>query len=344
MNHQFVKFIENMPKIELHVHLEGSLTPKTLMKLAEKNNVKLPVAHINDIKQWYKFTNFNNFMSIYLKISECIKTPEDIEMITKDFLRNQKKQNIIYTEITYTPYTHYMQKGISFKDQIEALCKAKIWAEKHLNIFSNFIFVISRGVTTEEGIVTAEWLKNNQNQVAALGLGGPEKEFPPIRHKPSFDIAKKYNIPAVVHAGETAGAESIWSALKDLNSIRIGHGVLCWEDCRLVDYLKNNKIILEVCPSSNICLGVFKDLRNHILPKLVNKGLKITINSDDPPMFNTTLTEEYKRIAEAFGFDENNFYDFNLTALNGAILEKSRKESLSLRFNADWDKCLLLLN
>ncbi|HJO94451.1 MAG TPA: adenosine deaminase [Victivallales bacterium] len=344
MNNKLNKFIEYMPKIELHVHLEGSLTPVTLIKLAEKNSVQLPVKQINEIEEWYKFTDFNHFMSIYLKMSECIKTPEDIEMIAKDFLINQKKQNIIYTEITYTPYTHYTQKGISFDKQIEALNKAKLWGEKHLNIFCNFIFVISRGVTTEEGIITAEWIKDHPGQIAALGLGGPEKEFPPIRHKPSFDITSRCNIPAVVHAGETAGTKSIWGALNELNSIRIGHGVLCWDDPELVKYLKTNKIILEVCPSSNICLGVFRNLESHILPKLVERGLKITINSDDPPMFDTTLTNEYKLIAEAFEFDENNFYDFNLTALNGSFIKNRKKRELSARFETEWKNCLELLS
>jgi len=336
-NNSISKFIEQMPKIELHVHLEGSVRPEILIKLAEKNGIELPYTDPEKLKEWYAFTNFDHFLKIYFKISECIKTAEDIELVAKEFLLGQKEQNIIYTEITFTPYTHYIQKGITFAEQLSALERARAWGEEQLGVYCNFIFDISRNVTAEEGLITAKWLvENNPPSVVALGLGGPELGFPPERHKKAFDLVRGSRLVAIPHAGETAGAESIWGAINNLNAIRIGHGVRAVEDPELIDYLRNSAIVLEVCPSSNVCLGVFDNIEKHSLPELVEAGIKVTINSDDPPMFNTSLIEEYKLINKVFGFGIKDFYKFNKTALAASQVNEEIREKVKRIFEEGW--------
>lgn len=332
------KKLEQIPKIELHVHLEGSVQPDTLLMLAEKNKVPMPANSLEEIKSWYRYEDFNSFIQVYLKICECISSAEDIEFIAREFLKNQKEQNIIYTEITYTPYTHYIQYNIPIADQIAALGNARKWAEEKLDISCNFIFDISRNVSPKEGLVTAKWLMDNEADFRiALGLGGPEKDFPPEIHREAFRLIKDAGIPSLPHAGETAGPESVWGAIKHLNADRIGHGVRSIEDPGLIDYIVENDITLEVCPSSNICLGVYENINDHPLPLLVERGVKVTINSDDPPMFNTSLVNEYKTITEIFNYKLDDLYQFNMNAIDSSIPDKGEKESLFVKYNRLWN-------
>jgi len=221
--------IKKMPKIELHIHLEGAVNPETLLKLARKNNITLPATSLSEIRDWYVFTNFDKFIDVYLKISECIQTAGDLELITREFLKNQKEQNIIYTELTFTPYTHYIQKGISFRDQLAALERARTWGLSELGIDCRFIMDINRSEGSEKGVVTAEWLLENQeSSIVALGLGGKEEGFPPERHQLAFDKIKDSRYHSAPHAGEMDGPVSVRGSLDMLRAERIGHGGRSW--------------------------------------------------------------------------------------------------------------------
>jgi len=331
------KLIENMPKIELHVHLEGSVRTEILLSLAAKNNILLPASTVEELNEWYLFKDFNHFIEVYFKISECICSVDDIEMITREFLRGQAQQNIIYSEITYTAYTHYLQKSISFADQIGALERAKNWGEKELAISCNFILDIARNVTAQVGLQNVRWIKEvNSDAVVGLGLGGPEAGYPPELHEAAFKEIAGTKLKPVPHAGETVGPESVWGAIKYLHAFRIGHGIRSIEDPALIRYLRDNKIVLEICPTSNICLGIYPGLEMHPLPLLVDEDLLVTINSDDPPMFNTSLTMEYKKIARQFNFTGTDFYRFNKTALENSLMNQTDYEFISNKFEKEW--------
>ncbi|MCB9450995.1 MAG: adenosine deaminase [Anaerolineaceae bacterium] len=331
------EFIKAMPKVELHVHLEGATQPETLLKLARKHHVMLPADTVDGLREWFAFRDFSHFIEVYIKISECMRTPEDIELLTREFLQGQAAQNILHSEVTYTPYTHYKFKGLAFEDQLAAINRARAWAEAELGVTMGLIIDISRNVTPEEGLVTAEWaIKHRDNGVIALGLGGPENGHPPEKHAEAFQRAHDAGVTCILHAGELAGAESIRGALTVGHSVRIGHGVRCLEDPALVAELREIQIPLEVCPTSNVCLRVVPSLAEHPLPRLVEAGLYVTINSDDPPMFNTTLTDEYLQAAAHFGFDVDRMEKFALDALWAARLPEYRKASLSTRFRAEF--------
>lgn len=331
------ELLEKMPKIELHVHLEGSVEPSTLLELARKNSVKLPANSLKEISRWYEFSDFNSFIDVYMKISECLKNAGDIEFIARELLSRQKKQNVLYSEIIFTPYNHFMQKGLAFHEQVVALENAKAWGRKTLDIDCNFIMDISREVDAETGAITARWIMEEDSQaIVALGLGGPEIGFPPERHAKAFDMIRGTRIHAYPHAGETVGPESVWGAIERLGARRIGHGVRSWEDGKLIEYLKRNKITIDVCPTSNICLKVYPDIGSHVLPKLVEAGVRVTINSDDPPMFNTTLVKEYEKVNREFGFSEKDFNRFNKTAIESSFLEPEGKSALDSKYDAAW--------
>ena len=337
-------FIRRMPKVELHVHLEGSIQPETLLKLAERNQVKLPATTVEGLRQWYTFTNFAHFIEIYLTISSCICSAEDIELIAREFLRGQAAQNIVHSEVTFTAYTHFsLNRQISFVDQLAALSRARVWAAEEFGISVGWVLDISRNVRpVEHGLTVADWAISGINDgVVALGLGGPEAGNPPELFQAAFEKALAGGLASIPHAGEVAGAESVWGALKTLKAQRIGHGVRCLEDTTLVAELRERQIPLEVCPTSNVCLGVAAPIAEHPLPRLLDAGLYVTINSDDPPMFNTTLTDEYLKIADAFGFGVESIEQLVLNAVRASLLpepariemeERFRREFAALRF------------
>lgn len=325
--------ILEMPKAELHVHLEGAIQPSTLLKLAKQHKIDLPANTVEGLQTWYKFKDFPHFVEIYLTISSCLKSLEDIELITREFLIGQAKQNIRYSEVTYTAYTHYKSRNLAFEDQLIAINRARDWAKKEYGIAMSLIIDIPRSIDPKEGLLVADWVIDAKNDgVVALGLGGPEVGYPPEIHKSAFEKILNAGITSIPHAGETVGAESIWGALKDLGASRIGHGVRCLEDPKLVDYLRQHQIALEVCPTSNVCLQVAPSLAQHPLPKLLEAGLYVTINSDDPPMFNTTLTNEFLKIAETFNYDFEQIRKFVLNSVKASLLPETDKINLLSEF------------
>jgi aminodeoxyfutalosine deaminase len=321
-------FIHRMPKVELHVHLEGSIQPATLLLLAERNQVSLPAHTIKELYEWYQFTDFAHFVEIYFAICNCIRTADDMELITREFLKNRAEQNILYSEVIFTPFTHV--NHISFDNQLAAINQARKQAKEDLGITINLAPDIDRMMRpVEASFPIADWaVKNKENGIVALGLGGPEIGNPPEVFAPTFQRILETGLPSVPHAGETEGPRSIWGALNSLNAVRIGHGVRCLEDPNLVDFLREKQVPLDVCPSSNVCLGVVPSLSEHPLPKLLEEGLFVTINSDDPSMFNTTLTDEYLRINETFGFDAPQMKKFVFNAVNACLLSVTDKEIL----------------
>lgn len=333
-------FIRRMPKVELHVHLEGSIQPETLLELARRNQVELPAQTVEGLRDWYRFRDFAHFIEVYIAISRCICTPDDLELIAREFLRGQAAQNIRYSEVTFTPYTHYaFNRHIEFADQLAAISRARAWAERELGVTMGLVTDIARNVQpVAHGLLVADWAISGKDQgIVAFGLGGPEVGYPPELFAEAFARARAAGLPGVPHAGETVGPESMWGAIDSLQAVRLGHGVRCLEDAKLVDTLRERQIPLEVCPTSNICLGVFPSLELHPLPRLLEAGLDVTINSDDPPMFNTTLTDEYLKIASAFGFDRQTIVQLVMNGVRATLLPAERRTEMERQFQTELD-------
>lgn len=331
-------YIRAMPKVELHVHLEGAIRPETLLMLAQRNHITLPYETVNGLREWYTFRDFPHFVEIYVAISRCLKTPADLELIAREFLAGQAAQNIKHSEVTYTAYTIYQICGITFDEQFKAIERAREWGERELGVTMNLIVDIAREVKPEIGMVTAEQVIQNYGKrgVSALGLGGYEVGHPPEKFRAAFERANAAGVPCILHAGETGGPESIWSAIRTADTKRIGHGVRSIQDNALIDYLRKHQIPLEVCPTSNICLDVYPDMAEHPIQKLIDAGLYVTLNSDDPPMFNTTLTDEYLKCAEVFAWDAAQCERLSLNALRASLLPQSRKEIMEQKFKNEF--------
>ena len=330
------QFIHLMPKVELHVHLEGSIRPATLLALAERNGVALPADSVEGLEAWYHFTDFAHFIDVYFAICNCLRTAQDFELITAEFLRSQEEQNIRYSEVIFTPYTHH--EHVSFDEQLAAINRARAWAAEELEVSMALAPDISRNVRpVDHSLQVAQWaVDNRDNGIIALGLGGPEIDNPPDLFAEAFDLAYKAGLPSLPHAGETEGPANIWGALNALHAGRIGHGVRCLEDPALVQELRERQVPLDVSPSSNVCLGVAPSLEAHPLPRLLEEGLFVTINSDDPPMFNTTLTEEYLRIYETFNFDLAQIKTLVLNGVHTSLLPRAERSKLLAEFLAEF--------
>jgi len=323
------EFIQRTPKVELHVHLEGAMRAETLQKLSRKNHIDLPVQNLEEIRRWTVFSGFPDFNEKYILISRSIQQEEDIFLIAREFLEDQAVQNIRYSEVTYTAYTHVKQAGIPIANQIDVLNEASRWGRQKLGTYMRFIIDIARETSPEEGVLVAEAAVRNMDKgVIALGLGGNEVGNPPKKFTKAFAVAHEANLPCILHAGETGGPESIWDALETGRSLRIGHGIRCLEDPSLVKELYQRQIPLEVCPTSNVCLGIVVDLENHPLPDLIRQGLYVTINSDDPALFSTCLNEEYRKIMGCFGFSKREIQQLIKNGIQASFLSTKEKKGL----------------
>ena len=331
-----VSFIREMPKVELHVHLEGSTRPETFLKLAKRHAIQLPADDLAGLRQWFQFTDFGHFIAVYLKIAESLKTPEDIQLITSEFLEGQALQNVRYCEVIYSPYNQYLVNEIPFDEQMDALNRGRAQAKEMYGIECRFVFDISRETTPAEGVIVAEWAISAMDKgVCALGLGGPEVGNPPDKFKEAFALAYESGLPAIPHAGETVGPESIRGALEWLHPVRIEHGVRAMEDAELVKILRDLHMPLDVCPTSNICLKVYPSLIEHPLPQMIAEGLNVTLNSDDPPLFSTTLTDEYINAVQIMGLTLEDLHQMVENAIHAAILPDGKRDALLAEFSGE---------
>lgn len=330
-------YLEAMPKAELHVHLEGSIRPETLLMLARRHHVDLPADNIEDLRRWFSFTDFQHFIEVYLTITRCLRTAEDYEIIAYEFGAEMARQNIRYAEVTFTPSTHESM-GIAQEVYFPGLLRGRERARREFGVDFNWIFDIVRIEKNRKwnsDYTLGVALEGRADGVVALGLGGYEAPNPPGPFSFWFRKAVEAGLGSAPHAGETAGPESIWSALHDLHADRIGHGVRAIEDPELVDFLAARGIPIEVCPSSNLRLGVYPSLAAHPLRRLHEAGIPVTINSDDPPLFGTTLTDELALLSSDFGFGADDIDAFVLRAVKCSFLPADRKAALDAEFREE---------
>jgi adenosine deaminase len=330
-------FLRRMPKVELHVHLEGSMRPGVLLELARRNGVDLPAGDEEGLRRWFRFRDFDHFVQVYLTCSRALRTPEDFQLLALDFLAMQAEQGVLYTEAHFTISTH-LANGGSGEEILAALEEAMGEGERRYGSRLRLIPDIVRNVGVEAADRTLEWaLAARSRGVVALGLSGSEARFASDPYRPHFEAAAREGLHRVAHAGEHAGPEAIRSALEVCDAERIGHGVRAVEDPSLVAELRDRRIPLEICPSSNVCLGVFPDLASHSFDRLYRAGVPVSVNSDDPAFFDTELSREYLRLHEAFGYSPEELAGLSLAALRQSFLPDGEKAVLEADFRERMD-------
>lgn len=287
-------FIAGLPKVELHVHHVGSASPRIVAELAARHEGRSPVpADPEALAEYFAFRDFAHFVEIYLSVVDLIRDQEDVWLLTHEVARELARQQVRYAELTVTPYSH-VHRGIPAPAFCEAIEDARNRAAADFGIELRWCF----DIPGEAGLPAAEEtlrisLDERPDGLISFGLGGPEVGVPRPQFKPYFDQARAAGLRSVPHAGETTGARTVWDALRDLGAERLGHGISAVEDPELLAYLAERQLALEVCPTSNVRTRAVARIEEHPLPRLVEAGLLVTINSDDPPMFGTTLNDEY---------------------------------------------------
>lgn len=320
-----------IPKAELHVHLEGTLSPELAKSLAKKNKVPLPDEIFSPTDTAYLSRDFAHFLKVFDVVASVIKTPEDYYDLTLDYLKKNALDNVLYTEMMYSPDHAEKSSGIPSIEHLQAIQKAIDDAYEKYHIIGRTIIVAVRHFGTDAAIRVAKNIAQHSVPcVTGFGLGGDEINFPPKQFKKAYQIAYDAGLKCTVHAGEFSSADGILEAVTHLPVVRIGHGVQVFNAPDVIRRLIDLNIALELCPTSNIFLGLFPDMAHHPFPKLLSSGLQISINSDDPPFFDTTVNQEYEKVRLAYGYDKKQMVQITEMAIVSAFVDdKTRNELFS---------------
>jgi aminodeoxyfutalosine deaminase len=319
-------FVDALPKVELHVHLEGSIAPSTLLALARSQPDSALPRSEEGLRELYRFRDFAHFLEVYLLICRHLSSAADFALITRELGASLAAQNVRYAEVTVTPMGHVL-RGVAPAALFEGIEQGRAEVEAEHGVRLRWCTDIDGRGGPELAVETVELvLRNRPAGLVSLGLGG--QEVPRGQFGRAFEIARGAGLHSVPHAGEAAGPESVWEAIDQLGAERIGHGVRCLEDPELVAELRRRRIPLEVCPTSNVRTGVVPDLAAHPLPRLIEEGLLVTLNSDDPPMFGTTLRGEYIAAARTLGLGAAGLKELACNAARAAFLPHAEAQAL----------------
>lgn len=328
--------LSTLPKVELHLHLEGSITQERWLSLRKKNHPHAEVLSAEDISNKYRFSSFLDFLNFYAEVLGCLKEPEDFYLMAKDLAENLVKQNILYAEVFYTPWL-FTRKGIDFFEMMEAIDQGFQEVESQHDVSLKLLFDGPRNFGHEVvRTVFEQAAADKTNRVLGVGLGGDEKNHPAEWFAGPFNWAGAQGLKKVAHAGETAGEGSIYNAVKILGASRIGHA-LGIQDQALKDFLKEQQVTLDLCPGSNMATRVISSLREHPFKTYYDEGLSVTLNSDDPVFFGTSLVKEFETISQLHHLETEDIVKLVDNAIEGSFAELTKKEELRSKLN-QWFK------
>ncbi|MEV4269441.1 adenosine deaminase [Micromonospora aurantiaca (nom. illeg.)] len=328
-------FIAGLPKVELHVHHVGSASPRIVAELAARHEGRSPVpADPEALADYFAFRDFAHFIEVYLSVVDLIRDADDVWLLTHEVARELARQQVRYAELTVTPYSH-VNRGIPAPAFCEAIEDARKRAEADFGIALRWCF----DIPGEAGLPAAEQtlriaLDERPDGLISFGLGGPEIGVPRPQFKPWFDQARAAGLRSVPHAGETTGPETIWDALRELGAERIGHGISAAQDPALLTHLAERRIPLEISPTSNVRTRAVPSLDAHPLPRLVEAGVPVSINSDDPPMFGTTLNDEYAVAARLLRLGPDGVAALAREAVAAAFLAPAEQARITAEIDA----------
>ncbi|MFN2303086.1 MAG: adenosine deaminase, partial [Anaerolineales bacterium] len=325
-------FIENLPKIELHVHIEGTLEPEMMFDLAHRNQIQLPYETIQDIRAAYQFTDLQSFLDLYYQGARVLQTEEDFYDLMFAYLKKAHAQNVRHTEIFFDPQTH-TQRSIPFEVFMKGLIRAKQDAQEQFGISSALIMCFLRHLSQEDALKTLKQARPYKDNILGVGLDSSEVGRPPALFTEVFSQAQEEGYFSVAHAGEEGPPEYVWEAIQMLDVKRIDHGVRSLEDPALIEYLIAHQIPLTVCPLSNIKLRVFDQISDHNIKQLLDLGIRVTINSDDPAYFGGYMNENFLATQTGLNLSKADLYQLSENAINASFLGETRKTELKVELD-----------
>lgn len=321
-----------LKKAELHVHLEGTITPELAAKLAKRNQLTLPSGLVAPDGKSYLSKDFLDFLKVYDTLAAVIKHPQDYYDITFDYLKARAGEDAIYVEMMYSPDHAELSSKIPSREHLTAIQQAIDDAKEQFNIVGRIILTAVRHFGVEAVEKVAKQAHNDKFPcVTGFGLGGDEAKFPPKLFVKAYHTAADAGLQCTVHAGEFASASGMDEAMENLPIQRIGHGVNAIYAPNTMAMVKDKGISLEVCPTSNIFLGLFKNMNEHPFPKFYEAGIKISISSDDPPFMSTTLGQEYQRVQSSYHYNDETMNSITRMAIESAFVDPKTKAELLAR-------------
>ncbi|NIP15794.1 MAG: adenosine deaminase [Pseudomonadales bacterium] len=318
--------IRSAPKAELHLHIEGTLEPELMLKLADRNGIELPYRDVDEIRRAYDFTDLQSFLDVYYQGARVLNLEEDFFELTASYLERVAAENVRHVEIFFDPQTH-TDRGVAFETVLQGISSALADGERRLGVSSRLILCFLRHLDASAAAVTLDQALPFREQIAAVGLDSSELGNPPSKFVEVFARARDLGFPAVAHAGEEGPPGYIWEALDLLNVERIDHGVRCLEDSKLVERLVREAVPLTVCPLSNVKLKVFDRLEDHCLGRLLAAGVRATVNSDDPAYFGGYLTENFLAVQAALDLRREDVVTLLKNAFDASFLPADRAAS-----------------
>lgn len=329
-------WFERIPKAELHIHIEGSIPPTALWELIQKYGGDPEVRTLEDLERKFQYKDFAHFIQTWIWKNGFLREYEDFEFIAEAVARELLKQNILYVEGFYSPPNHTHDKRIETGRLTEAFRRG---LDRVPEIEVKLIADLVRDFGPKEALRTLEDLNEVKNfEVIGIGIGGTEYEYPASLFTEAYERARAFGFHTTAHAGEVAGPESVWSAINDLRVERIGHGTRAALDPALIDYLRETKLPIEMCPISNVRTGSVTSLEEHPIRKFFDQDLMVFVNTDDPAMFNTSMAEEFRALTRTHSFTQDEIRKLILNAIRASWLSGERKTALAQKFTThpDW--------
>lgn len=329
-------WLNALPKVELHMHLEGSLEPELMFELAGRNNVSLPFENVDQVRGAYEFDNLQSFLDIYYQGANVLLTKQDFYDLTWAYLSQCKEQNVVHVEPFFDPQTH-TDRNVPFEIVVGGIAEALKEGEERFGITSTLIMCFLRHLSEEEAFKTLQQAQPHLEHIAAVGLDSSEQGHPPEKFSRVFTRAREMGLYTVAHAGEEGPAGNVWGAINDLGVSRVDHGVRSVEDEKLMTHLISSQIPLTVCPLSNIKLRVFEEMLQHNILSMLDRGVCVTVNSDDPAYFGGYMTENFVAMENGLGMTKAQALQLVQNSINASFADDKRKEEMSALLNGYGD-------
>jgi adenosine deaminase len=323
------EWLDRLPKVELHLHLEGSLEPELMFKLAQRNGIELAFNSVKQLREAYQFNNLQDFLDIYYQGASVLLVEEDFYDLTWAYLQKCHQQNVVHVEPFFDPQTH-TDRGIAFETVINGISRALKDGKTQLGISSHLIMCFLRHLSEEAAFEILAQVQPFQDRIIGVGLDSSEKGHPPENFSRVFARARDSGLLTFAHAGEEGPAEYVWTAIRDLKVSRVDHGVRSIDDPELMHYLAETRMPLTVCPLSNTKLRVFADMSQHNILEMLERGVCVTVNSDDPAYFGGYMTENFEALAQALAMSREQARQLVLNSIEASFADETRKREIQV--------------
>jgi adenosine deaminase len=331
--------IRALPKAEQHIHLVGSTNPETLLWLAKQGDIEVPFETVDEVRKFFSYTDFDHFIRVYSTVVDCITKEAQFERIAYEMLEAGHGSNVRDFEASFSAPDH-VRKGLDYTGMLNAINNGLRRGKKDYGVGCRLRIDLVRNYGPEYGMEVLDWIERHGENIIAIDIGGSEKGYPPEPYAPVYKRAKNLGLRLVAHAGEAAGLDSVWGAVKGLGVERIGHGTIAAKDPELMRFIAERNVTIETCPVSNVRTGAIASVADHPIRKFIKNGIRVTVNSDDPSMFGTNMNNEYIQLHEQLGFTVPELFQLSLNAIDSAFLPEHNKAELKEQYVNEYGKLM----